>query len=132
MTIKYYSPSRALEIKSSDGTYIKQAPTSASGSESDPDIVTLDIPKADTYYIYSTNSGIRITDITITYKGENILIGDTDLNGTIDKRDAAFLLRHISSLSALTDERQLIAGECNGDSLHTIADVIAILRYINN
>ena len=132
MTIKYYSPSRALEIKSSDGTYIKQAPTSASGSESDPDIVTLDIPKADTYYIYSTNSGIRITDITITYKGENILIGDTDLNGTIDKRDAALLLRHISSVSALTDERQLIAGECNGDSLHTIADVIAILRYINN
>lgn len=131
ITIKYYSPNRILEVKSSDGSFVKQAPTSSDSSASNPDTVTYTLPKADTYYIYSTNSGIRITEITVSYKGETILIGDVDQNGKIEKTDAALLLKHVSSIVTLTDEKQLKASECNGDSKYTLADVTAILKYLN-
>lgn len=54
-----------------------------------------------------------------------------DQNGKIEKTDAALLLKHVSSIVTLTDEKQLKASECNGDSKYTLADVTAILKYLN-
>lgn len=133
LTIKYFNSStRTLETKSSDGTFLEQTQTTANSSESNPNVVTYSLPQADTYYIYSTSGGIRIKEVTVTYPGgDSILIGDVDLNGTINSADAALLLRHISNIVTLTDEKQLTAGDCNMDDNHNILDVIAILKYIS-
>lgn len=133
LTIKYFNSStRTLETKSSDGAFLEQAQTTTGSSESKPDMVTYSLPKADTYYIYSTSGGIRVMEVTVTYPtGNSILIGDVDLNGTINAADAALLLRHISNIVTLTDEKQLTAGDCNIDNNHNMLDVIAILKYIS-
>ena len=99
------------------------------GSTSKISTLTCDVTKADTYYVYSTSGGIKITEITVAYpNGDGVLIGDVDLDNDIDNADAALLLRYISGFSALND-KQLTAGDCNMDGNYTLNDVIAILNY---
>lgn len=62
-------------------------------------------------------------------KYENAL-GDTNLDGSVTKADAALLLKHISGISAL-DDNVLHAGDMNEDGALTISDVIAIIKNIN-
>ena len=134
ITIKYYntgSYSRTLRISNSDSSFTKDSEAPANGSSSKAKSVTYTLPQSDTYYIYSTKSGIKVSEIIINYKGESILIGDVDQNDKIEKTDAALLLKHVSSIVTLTDEKQLKASECNGDSKYTLADVTAILKYLN-
>lgn len=131
LTITFFnSTERTLETKSSDGTFVKQVTTTTGSSESNPDTVTYSLTNADTYYIYSTSGGIRIMDVTLTYpSGDSVLIGDVDLNGSINNADAALLLRHITGAVTLTDEKQLTAGDCNIDKKYNIFDVLSILKY---
>ena len=134
ITIKYYntgSYSRTLRISNSDSSFTKDSEAPANGSSSKAKSVTYTLPQSDTYYIYSTKSGIKVSEIIINYKGESILIGDVDQNDKIEKADAALLLKHISSIVTLTDEKQLKAAQCNGDGKYTLADVTAILKYLN-
>ena len=134
ITIKYYntgSYSRTLRISNSDSSFTKDSEAPANGSSSKAKSVTYTLPQPDTYYIYSTKSGIKVSEIIINYKGESILIGDVDQNDKIEKADAALLLKHISSIVTLTDEKQLKAAQCNGDGKYTLADVTAILKYLN-
>lgn len=135
LTVKFFnnsSSSRTLAVENSDSSYSQTGEATASGSASNVNTLVCDITKADTYYVFSKGSGIKVTEITVTYpSGDSILIGDVDLNGTINSADAALLLRHISNTVTLTDEKQLTAGDCNIDDNHNILDVIAILKYIS-
>ncbi|MDO4300414.1 MAG: glycoside hydrolase family 88 protein [Clostridia bacterium] len=134
LTVKFFnnsSSARTLAVENADSSYSITGEATAGGSESNVNTLICNITNADTYYVFSKGSGIKITEITVTYPdGDSILIGDVDLNGTINEADAALLLKHISNISVLTDEKQLTAGDCNMDNKHNILDVTAILKYI--
>ncbi len=132
LTISCFNGStRTLRTISSDGTFSEDFSVTSS-SESSPLTVSYELTTADTYYIYSTSGGIRITDVTVTYpSSEALIIGDTDLNGAVERADATLLLRHISGITALMDSKQLQAADTDKDNSYTFADVINILKYLN-
>lgn len=134
LTIKYFnsgSADRTLAVESSDGTFKKTATAPQGGSTTNVSAINYTIASPDTYYIYSTSGGIKITEITVTYSnGTKVIIGDIDLNGTINKTDVSLLLKHISGISEISDEKQLAAADCNGDKKYDLSDVIAILKYL--
>lgn len=135
LTVKFFnsgSSSRTLAVENADSSYSQTGEATAKGSVSNLNTLVCDITDADIYYVFSKNSGIKITEITVAYQsGDSILIGDVDLNGIINSADAALLLRHISNIVTLTNENQLTAGDCNMDDNHNMLDVIAILKYIS-
>lgn len=57
----------------------------------------------------------------------NNSIGDVDINGIVDSKDAALLLKYISNIDTLTEE-QLACGDCNKDGKWDISDVVYILN----
>lgn len=132
LAIKYFGTAeRTLEIKGSDSSFVSQTDTTSQGSVNAPDTFVCSLDSPDTYYIYSTNSGIKITEVILTYSdGTSILIGDVDQNGTIEKADASLLLKHISGISNISSEEQLTAADCNKDGKYNLADVTAILKFI--
>ena len=105
------SSSRTLAVENADSSYSQTGEATSEGSASNLNTLVCDITDADIYYVFSKNSGIKITEITVAYQsGDSILIGDVDLNGIINSADAALLLRHISNIVTLTNENQLTAG----------------------
>ncbi len=58
-----------------------------------------------------------------------VLIGDVDGDGTISNVDALSVLRHVSSISAITENEPLFAADADNDGEVTSADALAILRY---
>lgn len=65
---------------------------------------------------------------TTTNPGTDIIIGDVDLNGEINIRDASMLQLYIARLNTLT-ENQLIAAEVTGDGEVNIRDATAVQNY---
>ncbi|MCR5809563.1 MAG: dockerin type I repeat-containing protein [Clostridiales bacterium] len=59
---------------------------------------------------------------------EYVLVGDTNLSGTIETADALLIVRHKMGLQTLT-EKQLFAGNVNGDDAVDSADALLIVRY---
>lgn len=120
---------RTLAIEDSKGNILGQTP-SVAGSSSN--LVTAGVTDAGTYYILTLGSGLKVTEVKVTYlAGDGILIGDTDGSDKIEKADAAKLLQHISSIITITDKDRLDAADGNRDGKHTILDVIAIMDYLN-
>ena len=56
------------------------------------------------------------------------LKGDADLNGIVDTRDSAEVLKHDAELVELTEE-QLKAADVNGDGAANTDDAVSILKY---
>ncbi|WP_394923627.1 Ig-like domain-containing protein [uncultured Robinsoniella sp.] len=56
------------------------------------------------------------------------LLGDIDLNGTVDTRDVAELLKYTAEAKILTQE-QIEAGNVNGDNICDSSDGAIILQY---
>lgn len=56
------------------------------------------------------------------------LKGDADLNGVVDTRDSAEVLKHDAELKELTEE-QLKAADVNGDGAANTDDAVSILKY---
>lgn len=58
------------------------------------------------------------------------LLGDADLNGSVEAADAAFVLRHVVRLNYVTDNYQLAHMDTDEDGVITAADASHILQYI--
>ena len=56
------------------------------------------------------------------------LMGDVDLNGSVDTKDSAKLLKYVAELEDLTDE-QLQVADVNGDSKADTTDASKILQF---
>lgn len=125
---------RTLLLCNDTSTLMEMAATGGS-SESSPlhSSYTISKENAGNIYIYSANSGIKVTKVIVTYNNaETALIGDVDRNGIIDSIDAATLLKHVSQIKTITDADVLKLADCNGDNSYNLTDVTAILQYINN
>ena len=133
--IYYYnqgSDDRNLLLCNDSDTLFSMTAT-AGGSVSSPLHSTCSINKDNTgdIYIYSAGKGIRITKIEVTYDNAVTgIIGDVDTNSTIDKKDAAILLKHISGIASITDNDKLKLADCNQDGSCNLTDVTAIMQYI--
>ena len=57
------------------------------------------------------------------------LLGDVDVDGDVDKIDAAILLKHISGISTVTNPVALANADCDGISGIDMRDVIWILNH---
>ena len=71
------------------------------------------------------------THASVVYDGKaysNVLLGDTNLNGRLEKVDAALLMKHINK-ACLTDA-QLAASDINGDGKKDMLDVVGILKAV--
>ncbi len=55
------------------------------------------------------------------------LLGDVNDDGTVDKIDAALVLKHVSEISELTEQKQLAASDYNTDGSIDMTDVVGIL-----
>lgn len=133
LTISCFNGSeRTLKTANADESFAEEHLVTVSTS-SKPNVISYNIDNADTYYIYSTSGGIRITDVTVTYpSSDSVTIGDVDLNGTIEPADSSLLMRHILGLVTLTDSKQLTAGDTDKNSKYTLIDAINILKYLFN
>lgn len=126
------SADRTLAIKNQSGTVSQTLAIAKGTSAATCKTLTCEVSGADTYYVFSQSGGLKITEISVTYKnGDSLLVGDVDLDGTIDKKDAALLLKHIAGEGVL-EQNNLTAADCNFDEKHELRDVIAILQYIKN
>ncbi|MBO5561564.1 MAG: dockerin type I repeat-containing protein [Firmicutes bacterium] len=71
------------------------------------------------------------THLSVLYDGKeysNKLLGDTDLNGKVENKDAVMLLKHINK--AYLTKEQLAAADRNGDGTADMLDVIGILKTV--
>ncbi|MBR5947649.1 MAG: S8 family serine peptidase [Clostridia bacterium] len=72
-----------------------------------------------------------LDDIRVDYVNPpepSFLLGDCDLNGTVQVADAVLAMRHSLGLHTLTGDG-LLAGDVNFDGSVTIGDAVQILRY---
>ncbi|MBR3381514.1 MAG: dockerin type I repeat-containing protein [Clostridia bacterium] len=60
-----------------------------------------------------------------------VLVGDTDLNGTVNALDALLAMRKVMNLTNLTD-KQIFAGNVDNDSNLTTNDALMIMRFAMN
>ena len=58
------------------------------------------------------------------------ILGDIDLNGTVDSADSALLLKYNAELTALTEE-QCLVGDVNRDGVSDTADASLILELVS-
>ena len=83
---------------------------------------------------YSVNSGDDtgwLDDIEIVYVNPpepEYLLGDCDLNGTVNVTDAVLALRHSMGIITL-EGNALLAGDVDGNGSVTVTDSLLILRY---
>lgn len=59
---------------------------------------------------------------------EYVLVGDANLDGTVDSSDALLIIRSSMELATLT-EKQIFAGNVNGDNTADSQDALLIIRY---
>lgn len=110
-------------------------------------LTSITIPK--TTYSISSNAFLGCQNITIEcytdsyahkYAVDNNIpfilldapkyeIGDVDLSGRVDVKDATLIQSYIASLTTLTDE-QLAVADVNGDSTINVLDATAVQRSI--
>ena len=62
---------------------------------------------------------------------ELFLYGDAQLDGDVDMDDVIGLLRHVSEMQEITDERALECVEVTKDTTISMEDVIKLLRYVS-
>ncbi len=67
-------------------------------------------------------------DITITFKQFVSVLGDVDVNGKIERADAAVVLKHISDISLISDESKLMIADVNRDGVVDMSDVVEIIK----
>ena len=90
-----------------------------------------------TNYRFDENTSVTINDklLTPTYNANGTLTvrlpftdkGDIDLNGTVNKTDAAVYLKHLTGKQEFTEE-QYKRADMNNDGRYDMLDVIAILN----
>lgn len=108
-------------------------------------LTSITIPKATT--TIASNAFRNCTNLTIygyadsyaqQYATENNItfvvipeyeIGDVDLSGRVDVKDATLIQSYIASLTTLTDE-QLAVADVNGDSTINVLDATAVQRSL--
>lgn len=98
------------------------APINASGSLSSGIINVV--------YLYTSSerpstapSTVTPTTAPVTQPTEKILIGDADLNGTIDIIDATIVQKYIVKLTTLSDKALIAAARCDADGENNIVSI---------
>lgn len=98
------------------------APINASGSLSSGIINVV--------YLYTSSerpstapSTVTPTTAPVTQPTEKILIGDADLNGTIDIIDATVVQKYIVKLTTLSDKALIAAARCDADGENNIVSI---------
>ena len=77
-----------------------------------------------------TTPNTTTTTPVITLPGEDkIMIGDADLNGKINIKDATTIQKHIAKIIEL-DEKALVCSDVNADTKVNIKDATAIQKFI--
>ena len=67
----------------------------------------------------------KVDNVALATNGH--LMGDVNLDGSVDTVDAVLVLRHSMEVSSL-DEEAIVLADVNGDGVITAADAILILR----
>ena len=92
------------------------------------------LPADDTGYWIDENGKVlyspaKITkDTTITFKQFVSVLGDVNLNGKVEKADAAAVLRHVSGISLISDEAVLLLADVNRDGNVDVRDAVEIIK----
>lgn len=118
----YSSEGRVLVLANSEGQQLTSGTTTGGEKDSYSYTVTED----GTYYFYSTNSGIKITKITLTLpKNSTVLKGDVNKDGAIDSKDASVILQMSSGIV----EKDVESADVNADGSVDAKDAAIILAY---
>ena len=92
------------------------------------------LPADDTGYWIDENGKVlyspaKITkDTTITFKQFVSVLGDVNQNGKVEKADAAAVLRHVSGISLISDEAELLLADVNRDGNVDVRDAVEIIK----
>lgn len=72
-----------------------------------------------------------VTSGKVTVKEKSpVLLGDVNLDGTIDAKDLTVLARHTAKIESLTDSRALANADINKDGSITAADLTKLARHV--
>ncbi len=66
----------------------------------------------------------------ITVKVVSVLIGDMNLDGAVNSKDATRLAKHLAEITTVTDEISLIAADCNLDGAVNSKDATRLAKYL--
>ena len=91
------------------------------------DTVVVSLPALDDYAMPSDTE----YSVTVAPATESNILGDVDMNGSVDIIDATWLQRHVAGLITLSDA-SLALSDVDGDDEITVMDVSAIQRYTGN
>ncbi len=80
------------------------------------------------YRFYGWDADFSSVTSDMEIHAEYVLIGDTDLNGTVNSADALLAQRYALHLNTLT-AKQIFAGDVSGEGTLNSADALTILRY---
>lgn len=116
---------RTLNVADSSGNVIGTISTGSSTG--------VVLPSAGTYYIYSSNKGINVTKIGVTYGGGDTpvptpVVGDADDNGKVENADVQMVLDYVSGKASDVTNAKL--ADVSGDGKVTAYDAYLIGKII--
>ncbi|MBO4563478.1 MAG: dockerin type I repeat-containing protein [Clostridia bacterium] len=130
----YVNPSSAVTLHTVtfydiDGNVISTQQVQDGGAATAPSIPETVNNANGTYIFYGWDVDFSNVTGDIDVHPEYVLLGDTDLNGTVTSADALLALRYTMNVVGLTD-KQIFAGNVDHASGLTSADALKILRYV--
>lgn len=95
-----------------------------------------DLSEAGSYglYVSSTSTGYKLVasfGVTSSWEEAPYVLGDVNMDGSIDVIDASLILRYAANLNTLTDT-QKAAADVNGNNSIDVIDASMVLRYAAN
>ena len=79
---------------------------------------------------YHTLQFARTGDIgAVTPPAKDIILGDADMNGKVNVKDATAVQKHVADMQALTADG-IIAADADGNTKINVKDATAIQKYV--
>lgn len=120
-----------IENFSADGALFDITFTIKEGAAEGDSAVTLILD--DSSFVY--DGEVNMKDFTANVSGAKVsvskgLLGDVNLDGTIDAKDLTVLARHSAKIEYITDSRALANADINQDGNVTASDLTKLARHV--
>ena len=112
-----------------NGAVISTQQVSHGSAATAPDIDAVVNNDNGTYVFCAWDADFSNVTTDLDVHPDYVLLGDTDLNGTVTTADALLVLRGVMSLETLS-EKQILAGNVITSDALTTSDALRILRYV--
>lgn len=94
--------------------------------------ITFTVPENGEYIIYTDSNSTGSAYYSKIVLEKPVKYGDFNIDGNIDVKDVADMLKHSSDINIVTNETALKNGDLNGDNVVDLLDAIILLNMLYN